>query len=228
MHLAFISIRLMKLLILGSTGRTGHIIVEEALRRGYYVSVLVRRRSKIVSHSKKVTVFEGSPTNAADLKIAMKGCKVVISALNISRTSDFPWAKLRTPQNFLSETMKNVIAIAKQQNVVRIITISAWGVLETKKELPIWFRWLIDYSNIKAGYSQHEAQEELLRSSGMDWTAVRPTMLTNSTKQKKVRVSYNGLPKAGLFISRYSVAQFILKILQDNTYYKKSPTVSEE
>jgi len=218
----------MKLLILGSTGRTGHIIVEEALRRGYYVSVLVRDKSKVVSHSKKVTVFEGSPANEADLKIAMRGCKVIITALNISRTSDFPWAALRTPSTFLADTMKNIITVAKQQNVVRIITISAWGVLETKNEIPFWFKWLIDYSNIHVAYLQHEAQEELLRGSGLNWTAVRPTLLTSSTRLRKVRVSYNGFPKAGLFISRYSVAQFILKILQDNTYYKKSPTVFDE
>jgi len=215
----------MRLLILGSTGKTGHIIVEEAVRRGYYVNVLVKDKNKLVFPLKKITVFRGSPTNEADLKIAMKGCKVVISALNISRVSAFPWAKVQTPQNFLADTMKNVITVAKQQHVVRIIALSAWGVLESKKELPIWFKWLIDHSNMADGYLQQEAQEELLRSSGLNWTAVRPTFLTNSIQQKQIQVSYNGSPKPGLFISRQSVAQFILKILQDNTYYMKSPTV---
>jgi len=204
------------------------MLVEEAVRRGYYVNVLVRDKRKVNFSSKSINIFEGTTTNTADLKIAMKGCKVVISALNISRVSDFPWSPLRTPVNFLAETMRNIIQVATQQNVVRVITISAWGVLESRNEIPIWYKWLIDFSNITAAYQQHEAQEELLRSSGLNWTAVRPVLLTDSTRQKKIRASYNGLPKVRLFISRYSVSQFILRILQDNTYYKKSPAIFEE
>jgi uncharacterized protein YbjT (DUF2867 family) len=218
----------MKILILGSTGRTGRVLVTEALKRGYHVNVLVRNKNRLPFPAKSVTVFEGSPVNAADLKIALRGCKAVISALNISRTSDFPWAKLISPPHLLSDTMSTLIPIAKQQNIFRIITVSAWGVLETSSELPFWLKWVIRYSNVAAAYHQHEAQEELLRSSGLNWTAVRPTILFNSGKQEDIKVSYNGSPKPGLFISRYSLAQFALRILQDNIYYKKSPTVSEE
>jgi len=218
----------MKILILGATGRTGRIIVTEALKRGYHVNILVRDKNSLPFSAKPLTVFEGSPANAADLKIALRGCKAVISALNISRSSDFPWAEVITPEKLLSDIMSTLIPIAKQQNIFRIITISAWGVLESRKEIPFWLKCLITYSNIGVTYKQHEAQEELLRTSGLNWTSVRPTMLTNSGKQKRVKVSYNGSPKPGLFISRYSVAQFALKILQDNTYYKKSPTISED
>lgn len=215
----------MRLLILGSTGRTGRLIVKEALRRGYRINVLVRDKKTTPFYHHSIRVFEGLPTNQSDLAIAMQGCKVIISALNISRISDFPWARLRTPENFLSETMKNVIANAITLKINRIITISAWGVYEEKKNLPFWFRWLIDHSNIAAGYKEHEAQEEILKNSGLNWTSIRPVILSNSKKQRTVKVSDHNEPITGLFISRYGVAQFALKILHHNRYYKKSPVI---
>ena len=38
----------MKILILGATGRTGRLIVEEALKQGYDLNVLVRDKKKIL------------------------------------------------------------------------------------------------------------------------------------------------------------------------------------
>lgn len=215
----------MRLLILGSTGRTGRLIVKEALRRGYRINVLLRDKKTTPFYNNSIRVFEGLPTNQSDLEMAMQGCKVIISALNISRISDFPWARLRTPENFLSETMKNVIANAIALKINRVITISAWGVHETKKDLPFWFKWLIDHSNMAVAYQEHEAQEELLKNSGLNWTSLRPVILTNSKKQRTVKVSDKGEPITGLFISRYGVAQFALKILHHNRYYMKSPVI---
>jgi len=38
----------MKILILGATGRTGRLIVEEALKQGYDLNVLVRDKKNIL------------------------------------------------------------------------------------------------------------------------------------------------------------------------------------
>jgi len=56
----------MKILILGATGRTGRLIVEEALKQGYDLNVLVT--------------------------IAMQGCDLVISALGTVKASNYGFA----------------------------------------------------------------------------------------------------------------------------------------
>jgi len=216
----------MKVLILGATGRTGQYLVSEILKLGYEVNVLVRDKSRLPDYSSQVLVFEGTPTDITDLAKAMQGCDAVLSSLNISRTSDFPWAKLRTPKDFLSASMKNIIATAVELDVKRIIITTAWGVSETKKDIPLWFRWLIDHSNISYPYRDHEVQEKLLEHSNLDWTAVRPAGLTNSAKIKDVLVSFNNSPKPGLTISRQNVARFMIDCLQKDLYVKESPVVS--
>ena len=83
---------------------------------------------------------------------ALNDCEALVSALNISRRSDFPWAKLRTPPTLLSDVMNNVGEIAVQVSLKRLVVCSAWGAGETKKDLPAWFRWVIDHSNVGVTY----------------------------------------------------------------------------
>ena len=217
----------MKILILGATGRTGRLIVEDALKQGYDLNVLVRDKNKISFSSKSIKVYQGTPTRRADLAAAMQGCEVIISALGIARASDAPWSKLITAENFITESMKNVIAEADQQNLKRIITISAWGVGESKKEIPFWLRWLINYTNLRPVYAEHESEEKLLANSNLNWTAVRPVALNDSKKIKTLKVSFNNLPKPSLYISRQSVAKFMVDIVKSDKYDMNSPTISE-
>jgi putative NADH-flavin reductase len=217
----------MKILIIGATGRTGRLIVEEALKQGYDLNVLVRDKNKMPFSSKSIKVYQGTPTSRTDLAAAMQGCDLIISALGIVRASDAPWSKLITAKNFISESIKNAIAEADQQNLKRLITISAWGVGETKKQVPFWLRWLIDYTNMGPVYAEHEKEEKLLANSDLNWTAVRPVALSDSKKTKALKVSLNNFPKPSLQISRQSVAKFIVDIVKSDKYDRKSPTISE-
>lgn len=218
----------MKILILGATGRTGKLLVEEAVTNGYDVNVLVRDEIKLTIRSATIKIFEGSPADKSALAKAMQGCEAILSTLNISRKSDFPWAALRTPKDFLSATMKNIIELADQLKIKRLITVSAWGVGETKKDLPLWFRWLIDYSKISYAYHDHELQEDLLKKSALSWTAIRPTGLTNTLNNKQVQVSFNNSPIPHLTVSRRNVARFMLNVLKNDLFINQSPTVSEK
>jgi putative NADH-flavin reductase len=217
----------MKILILGATGRTGRQLLSQALKAGYEVNVLVRNRAAVVIKSDKLIVFETQTFDELALEQAIMGCDAILSALNIARTSDFPWASLRTPSTFLSDTLINVYTVAEKLGVKRIVLTTAWGVSETKADIPGWFRWLIDNSNIGVAYRDHERQETFLKTTRLDWTAVRPVGLTNSTTDKPVLVTTNNQPKPTLMISRYNVAKFMLNILAKAMYQQQAITISE-
>jgi putative NADH-flavin reductase len=215
-----------KLLILGSTGRTGKYLLEEALARGFDVNILVRNAKKITVTSEKLRIFEGTPYNKEDLAKALQGCTHVMSALNISRNSDFPWADLRTPKDFLEKTIQNLIDLSETNPLENVMVISAWGVAETKKDIPFWFRWMIDFTNVKYGYLGHEDQERLLKNSDLNWTIVRPVILTNNKIIKLVLVSLDNNPKPNYLISRVNVANFMVDIFEKSLYVKQTPTIS--
>ena len=244
----------MHVLILGPTGRTGRLVVNEALKRGRVrwnsqnaqtakrgdpAGIAKRQPSDYQREEmsadffdstdpKLLDVHEGTPLNKYTLSEAMKGCDAILSTLNISRTSDFPWASLRTSQDFLSLSMKNILQAAAEQSVKRIIITTAWGVGETRKDLSFWFRWLIDHSNMRYTYEDHTKAEEMLKKSDMDYTSVQPVKLTDSPGKKPIEVSLNNDPKPRRTISRKNVARFILDELEDNLYQRQCPVISEQ
>jgi len=215
----------MKILVLGATGRTGKHIVEYALSKGFQVNCLVRNPDKIAKKS-NLRIIQGSTTHAKDVGMAMEGCSAILSALNISRTSDFPFSPLRTPKDFLSKSISTIIAVAEKHFIKRIVVCSAWGVSETRKDIPFWFRWTIDFSNIKHAYQDHKRQEILLEESKLDWTIVRPVGLTNSTAEKNIIESFENNPKPNLLISRKNVAKYMVDSAEKNTLIRSKITIS--
>ena len=214
-----------RILILGATGRTGSHLLQQALEAGYEVNVLVRDSNKLTLKHKKLRIFEGTPTDVNALTAAMEGCDAILSTLNISRKSDFPWSAIVTPADFLSQTATNIVKLAPVLNIARVIALSAVGVGETRNDIPVWFRWLVDHSNIGVTYKDHERQEKIFAQSDLKFTILRPVGLTNSNKVSEVRVSFNNEPKPSLTISRQDVARFILKELAKDLYVYKMPVI---
>ena len=217
----------MKLLLLGATGRTGRLVLKSAIGKGYQLNCLVRNPKKI-ENQPGVHIIKGKVNNSNDLKKSMLGCQGVISVLNISRKTDFPWSPLVTPENLLSDVITNVISIASETGPRRVVICSAWGVHETKAHIPKWFKWLINYSNVGMAYKEHERQERLLESSGLDWTIVRPVGLTNSQSCQAVRESIHNFPKPSLTISRLSLANYLVECFDRHDLVHEKVVVSKD
>lgn len=217
----------MTILLLGATGRTGQELLRQALQAGISVHAVVRKAATVVITSPNLTLFDSPALDKPVLKAAMLGCNAVLSTLSISRTYAFPWSRLRTPPLFLSDTLRHVLNGADELAVQRIILTTAWGVSETIPDLPFWFRWLIDYSNLGPAYRDHERQEQLLANSSCQWTVVRPVILTNSQTDKRVIVSRQNTPVPHLTISRPNVAKFMLHLYQTQSYLRQTVTISK-
>ena len=173
-----------------------------------------------------MNVQSGNPANKEDLKNAIEGCDAVLSVLNISRTSDFPWAPLRTPKTFLSDTVKNIVSLSENNRLEQIVICSAWGVGRSRNYIPFWFRWTIDFSNIRFAYIDHERQEEILKKSDLNYTIVRPVGLTNINRVKPIKESIDNSPKPNLFITRRSVANYMVNCLFKKGNQNKIVTLS--
>ena len=217
-----------KIAVFGATGRTGKHIVEEVANRGFIPVCLVRGKSKEKITERKAFSIIGSPLEYEDVLETIDGCDAVLIALNISRKSDFPWAKVITPPDLLDVAMKNIVKAMNETGVRRVITVSAWGVGDSYAEVNWMFRFLINKTKVGVAYAGHEDQERVLRASGLDWTSVRPVGLSNETWNSRVRVSFKGEKKLRMTISRKDVAKFMLDILEDKKFFQTTPSISME
>ena len=215
-----------KILLLGATGRTGELILNYALEKGYAITALVRNPSKLTLTSVQLTIVEGSPTNLEDIEKAMVGCDIVISALSpVDKGAVFTFKKLLVP-NILEIAMQNIIQSMDKLGKKRIITISSIGAGDSYQYTPWYVKLLIKYTNFKVIFEGHNRQEALLMNADLDWTITRPAGLTDDTHLKQLVVSYNKMPSP-FKISRKQLARYIVDCIDDKASIKTTPMLSE-
>lgn len=211
----------MRILILGATGRTGKLVVNEALVRGHEVVAVTRKPYRLTGHP-SLTIINGSP-DIIKSELLEAGYDAILSTLNISRTNDFPWASLITPKDFFIKTWDHILSKVSGE---RLIVVSAWGAGKTKEVIPIWFKWFIDNSNIRHPYQAHEEQEAYLQKTNHNWTFIRPVGLINRKNSKPVIATTDDSQKLKIIISRLDVAKFMLDVLENNLYVKQAVNIS--
>ncbi len=76
---------------------------------------------------------------------------------------------------------------------------------------------------LKRVYDDKDVQERIIRSSGLDWTIVRPGLLTNRPETGKYRVLT--APNEWRFgtISRADVADFLIRQIDDRALVGATP-----
>jgi uncharacterized protein YbjT (DUF2867 family) len=215
-----------RILVLGATGRTGRLVTEQALARGWHVHALARQPEALAPQP-GLTVFGGTPLDAAAVARALTGCTAVISTLNNNRASDGFFAKPVSPPNFMTDSITNTISAMRAQGVSRISVLSAAGVGDSFGEAPWLFRVIIRNTNLGHTYRDHDALDALIRGSGLDWTLVRPVMLGNKSPTGPIIVSRGGQPKPAMQISRERVATFLLDTLDSPSSIGTAPTISQ-
>ena len=219
------------ILLYGGSGRTGTLVMQQALAAGHSVRALVRNPTVISQNHADLTLIKGTPENADDVAKAMQGCDAVISTLNNARASDSPFAKPVNRDTLLKDIFDITIAEMHDQGLRRIVSLGAAGVNESYETAPLFMRMLIKWSNLGHAYRDHEMVEDALAASGLDWTVGRAMMLGNKEGTAPVIESYvvNGAnqPKPAMQISRASVARWLIQSLDRADLHGKAPMISQ-
>lgn len=199
----------MKLLILGSTGRVGRQVLNNALHEGHEVTVLVRSKDKLADlQTDRLHIIEGNVLHASDIDAAMStDVEAVISALSTDGA------------DVLSKGLPLIITSMKKAGVSRIVTVGTAGILQSRVS-PDLLRYQSSESRralTRASVEHHQAYT-LLEASGLDWTIVCPTYLPEGTRVGSYRVEAHYLPEDAKEISIYDTADFTYRQLFSDTY----------
>lgn len=221
----------MRLLVVGGSGRTGKLIIEDALEKGNTVTALVRNPSSLEERA-GLNIVKGSPLSTEDIKSAFEATseppQAVITALNATRVSDSPFAKPLAPPRFLADSHANLLTVMSQFGVKRIVAMSAYGVGDSTGEISWIFRLLLRHSNMKYQFEDHDHTDVELKQSTADWTLVRPVILADDeTKGKEVKDAGDLGKGVSMFVkvSRRSVAEFMVDAATEGKYVKRTPVI---
>lgn len=195
----------MRLFIIGATGRTGRELVEQALERGHQVTALVRSLGGITSKSGLLTVLKGNPTDENQMFDALNGHDAVVSVLG-------PREPLK-PGSLLHDSALATTRAMIRAGVNRLVILSAAA------HFPGFPNRIAQFI-LRNHMHDSRAMEQIVQSSGLDWTIARPPRLTQGDGTP-YRIRENAPPRMGFTLARKSLAAFMLDAIEQQNHRQK-------
>jgi len=184
----------MKLLVIGSTGRTGKHVVEQGLQRGHAITAFSRRLQELTHTDKLAGVVHGDALNLADVRKAVQGQEGVIVAGGGSGIA------------------RNLIIAMREAGMRRIVMTSSRSVTMTK---PRWMASLVWWF-FREAYADLCRAEGMLEFSGLDWSVVRGTMLNDKPMTGQVHIDFETDATGGDWqLTRGDYAMTLLDVLEN-------------
>jgi len=206
----------MNLVIFGATGSVGRRLVDQALNSHHLVTAFCRHSANLGLDHINLRHHDGDVLDPAAVSHAVKGHDAVLITLGAGRKGVVR-----------SIGTGHIIAAMKHHGVNRLICLSTLGAGDSRVHLNFFWKQIMFGLVLKNAYADHEAQEKLVRKSGLDWTIVRPAAFTDGSASDPYK---HGFPPSEkdlkLKISRAGVAGFMLQQLTDTTYLHQSPGLS--
>jgi uncharacterized protein YbjT (DUF2867 family) len=189
----------MNLLVLGATGGTGRLVVEQALAAGHTVTALVRSPEKLAISQPNLRVVTGSATDPESVALALQGADAVISTLGGGGS-------------VIADSTAAIVAAARQTGVRRVVVLSSW-LVEGDRMSPL----LRLASGVAMGglIKDKSAGEQLLRQSDLDWTIVYASTLGDGPATGTAVLPEGANWRMSQKISRTDVATWLVQAATD-------------
>jgi len=126
-----------------------------------------------------------------------------------------------------SEGTTRTIAAMKGAGVSRLAVITGIGAGESRGHGGLLYEWIGLPFVIGAIYADKDRQEAIVKASGLNWTIIRPTLLTNGPRTGQYRVLTNFEGVHGGRISRADCADCLLRAMVEGAWSRTAVVITE-
>ena len=225
----------MKALVLGASGATGKLVVQQLVKRNIQVRIVVRDSAIIpiqISNNKSIKVIKGNINEfeIAKIKDLVKDCDSVICCLghNISFKGIFG-----APRKLVYNTVVKIIeALQSRELNPKFILMSTTAYTNRKTDEVNTFGEKIVFSLLKLLLPPHKdnmlAADHLVYKLGsktnIDWVAVRPDSLLNEENVSEYEL-HNNKTRSPIFnpgkTSRINVSSFMVELITNDKLWQE-------
>jgi putative NADH-flavin reductase len=207
-------------LIIGASKGIGFEVVRGALASGHNVRAFARSANRIKLAHPHLEKRRGDALNPEDIQSALNGMDIVIQALGIGLGPHMIFGPVR----IFSDATRILVPAMETAGIKRLVCITGFGAGDSRASVGcaqrIPFRIVFGRA-----YDDKDVQERIIRNSRLDWTIVRPGVLTNGTRTGRYRVLDRPDQWQNGLISRADVADFLVRQINDDTYVGKAPVL---
>ena len=204
-----------RILVMGASKGIGLETVKKAINSRHLVRAFARSANDISLDHPELEKFRGNALDHDVVCAALKDVDVVVQTLGVGLKELF------APVSLFSEATKLLLPAMKSSGVKRLICITGFGAGDSSQSISAFQRLPFDAVFGRA-YADKTIQEQLIKSSELDWTIVRPGVLTGNF----CAGSYQALdqPKdwRNGIIARSDVADFCIKQMTNTASFQKA------
>jgi len=210
----------MNITIIGASAGLGFETVKRGLDRNHTITTLSRSEIKM-EENKSLKVIIGDATIKADLLKAIQNADALIVTIGTSKN-------MKTTTLF-SDFAKLMVEIQSENKIsIPFIFVTGFGAGESKNYVSWIVKMFLKYF-LKDVYADKTKMEEIITSSDLNWTVVRPGRLLDKELTAQYRIEnklFKGINIGG--INRADVADFLIKQAENQTELKKYVAIAEK
>ena len=223
----------MTALVVGASGATGRLLVEQLLNRGQQVKIIVRSTNNlpdaVINHD-HLTVIQASVLDLSDAEMAqhVSGCDAVASCLGHNMSFKGIYGQPRRLVTDATRRLCSAIRVSKVDTPVRFVLMNTTGNRNRDLPEPISFGQKIVIGLLRLLLPPHvdnEQAADYLRSivgqndSAIEWAAVRPDGLIDESEVSEYEIHPSPI-RSAIFdagkTSRINVAHFMAELINDD------------
>jgi nucleoside-diphosphate-sugar epimerase len=226
----------MSILVVGASGATGRLVVEQLLNRGQKVKAMLRSPEKFPEfmNRKDLTVISASVLELSDeaLKQHVQGCRAVVSCLGHNLTLKGIYGKPRRLVTDATRRLCNAIEANKPENAVKYVLMNTTGNRNHDLDEPVSFAEKCAFALIRVllpPQTDNEKAADFLRTRlknnpSVEWCAVRPDGLIDEKNVSPYEI-HPSPTRSAIFnagkISRINVAHFMAELITNDETWNK-------
>ncbi|MER7468569.1 NAD(P)-binding oxidoreductase [Streptomyces sp. NPDC097981] len=205
----------MRLFVVGANGGIGCHVVHHGLLNGHRVTAFARRTDGLPPDPRLSVVTGAVADEPETVRKAVPGHDAVIFALGNPL-----WLKGRRGPAIVAAAAAHLVDAMREGGVERIVMPLAWGTGESVHGASALVRAATRVF-IRRDYRDSDAAEEILQTSGLNWTAAYFGALTDAPPRAHWSASGERRTPKNLSISRADVAQFLLAAVEHDAYARR-------
>ena len=188
-------------LVIGASRGVGLETVKLALRAGHSVRAMARSANAILLRDPKLEKLDGDALDQHTIERALASVDAVIQTLGVSPTPEMVFGGTR----LFSAATRILVNAMEVSAVKRLICVTGFGAGDSRGRGGLLYNAALCLI-LRRIYADKDAQEWIIRHSRLDWTIVRPTILTDGRRTGEYRVLIDPRDWRSGFIPRADVA----------------------
>jgi putative NADH-flavin reductase len=209
------------ILVIGASQGVGRETVKALLADGHRVRAFARSASKLAIADERLEKRNGDALNAGDVSRALEGVDAVVQALGVS----FGFDMVVKGTTLFSRATRILVDGMRASGCRRLVAVTGIGAGDSRGRLGFLYDGVMFPLILKRVYDDKDIEEQIIKASGLDWTIVRPGILTDGAASGRYRASADPKDWRAAPIPRADVGRFIADEIRDGTFIGRTPVV---